>query len=88
MTQETPAKNRGPWSWRQFGISLCLIASGLLAFYLGVNAGFGGKTGIARLDSLVGNGEACYGIGPLISLVGVIWTAALLVRRFLKRFLE
>mgnify|MGYP001602263002 FL=1 len=88
MTQETPAKKLRPWSWRQFGISLGLIAVGLLTFCLGADAGFGGKTGIAIIDSAVGNGQAFYGIGPLIFLVGVIWMLALVVRRFLTRFLE
>lgn len=88
MSEKKPAKNLRPWSWRQFGISLGLMAVGLLTFCLGVEAGFGGKTGIAILDSAAGNGQAFYGIGPLVFLVGVIWMLALVVRRFLTRFLE
>ena len=87
MTQE-PSKNIRPWSWGQFAISLGLIALGLITFCLGVEAGFGGKTGIAIIDSAVGDGEAFYGIGLLIVLVGVIWMLALVIRRFLTRILE
>ena len=88
MIQETPGKDLRPWSWRQFGIALGLMAVGLLTFCLGVDAGFGGKTGVAVIDSVVGNGQAFYGIGPVIFLVGVIWMLGLVIRRFLTRFLE
>ena len=80
MTQETPGKNLRPWSWLQFGISLGLITVGLLTFWLGVGAGFGGNTGIAVIDSVVGNGQVFCGIGPLIFLIGVLWMAARIYR--------
>lgn len=69
----------------QLLIACTLIIGGLVSWYLGMCAGFGGKTGIGFVDWIVGDGEVIFNAAFPITGVGIVWMLVAVVRWLVKK---
>jgi len=94
VDQKPQDKKHRLWSWKEFGITLCLIPIGLLLFAWGFfsalghmgSSGWSGEEGLillglsSRLSEFITLGGLC------IAVVGIIWFLVLLNRLIVLRY--